>query len=70
MFVGGLLLLAVFRPAFDDLLEPADEATVREYVQIMVRGVLAATEGVQDAAHAEEGHEDGYGDRARDRHDT
>jgi hypothetical protein len=40
-----LLALALLRPAFDDLLESDDEAAVREYLQIMLRGVLAAPEG-------------------------
>src|SRR6266702_848375 len=40
-FVGMMITLALLRPAFDDLLDPNDEASVREYVQIMLRGVLA-----------------------------
>jgi AcrR family transcriptional regulator len=44
-FMGMLVMLALLRPTFDDLLEPDDEATVREYVQIMLRGVVAAPEG-------------------------
>ncbi len=44
-FAGMLITLALLRPAFDDLLEPDDEETIREYVQIMLRGVLAAPEG-------------------------
>ena len=44
-FLGMMVSLALLRPAFDDLLEPDDEATVREYVQIMLRGVLAAPGG-------------------------
>src|SRR3954447_11244191 len=31
-WLGMMLLLALLRPAFDDLLDPDDEATVREYV--------------------------------------
>lgn len=44
-FIGMLITLALLRPAFDDLLEPDDEGAIREYVQIMLRGVLAAPEG-------------------------
>jgi AcrR family transcriptional regulator len=44
-FLGMLLALALLRPSFDDLLEPDDEATVREYVQIVLRGVLAVPQG-------------------------
>jgi|SRR5581483_3989370 len=44
-FIGMLITLALLRPAFDDLLEPDDEVAIREYVQIMLRGVLAAPEG-------------------------
>ncbi|MCC6179379.1 MAG: TetR family transcriptional regulator [Chloroflexi bacterium] len=44
-FMGMLMLLALLRPAFDDVLAPDDEATAREYVQIMLRGVLAAPSG-------------------------
>jgi AcrR family transcriptional regulator len=40
--LGMLMLLALLRPTFDDLLEPDDDATVREYVQIMLRGIQAA----------------------------
>jgi len=40
-FLGMLLMLGLLRPTFDDLLEPDDEATVREYVQIMLRGIQA-----------------------------
>jgi AcrR family transcriptional regulator len=51
MFVGGLLVLAVLRPAFDELLEADDETTVREYVQVMMRGVQAAPEEDQGTDH-------------------
>ncbi|MGE3271984.1 MAG: TetR/AcrR family transcriptional regulator [Chloroflexota bacterium] len=44
-FMGMLVILGLLRPTFDDLLEPDDEATAREYVQIIMRGVLAAPEG-------------------------
>jgi AcrR family transcriptional regulator len=46
--MGMLLLLALLRPTFDDLLHPDDDETVREYLQIMLRGILAAPMG--DAA--------------------
>ncbi|MCC7368276.1 MAG: TetR family transcriptional regulator [Chloroflexi bacterium] len=44
-FIGMLLLLGLLRPAFDDLLDPDDDATLREYARIMVRGVLAVPPG-------------------------
>jgi AcrR family transcriptional regulator len=43
--LGMMLPLALLRPAFDDLLEPDDNATIREYVQIMLRGIEAAPTG-------------------------
>ena len=43
--LGMLVLLALLRPTFDDLLEPDDDTTVREYVQIMLRGMVAAPTG-------------------------
>jgi AcrR family transcriptional regulator len=43
--VGMLVVQALLRPTFDDLLEPDDETTTAEYVQIILRGILAATEG-------------------------
>jgi AcrR family transcriptional regulator len=39
--VGMLVVHALLRPTFDELLEPDDDVTVREYVQIVLRGVLA-----------------------------
>jgi AcrR family transcriptional regulator len=45
--MGMLLLLALLKPTFDDLLHPNDAETVREYVQIMLRGILAAPTGVE-----------------------
>ena len=44
-FIGMMVIQALLRPAFEDLLEPDLDATIAEYVQIMVRGVLAAPEG-------------------------
>lgn len=44
-FIGMMLLLATLRPAFDELLEPDDEVAAREYVQIMLRGIMAAPMG-------------------------
>ena len=44
-FVGMMVVQALLRPAFEDLLEPDLDATIAEYVQIIVRGVLAAPEG-------------------------
>jgi AcrR family transcriptional regulator len=44
-FIGMLVVNALLRPAFDDLLEPDDSVTVREYVQIVLRGVLATPAG-------------------------
>jgi AcrR family transcriptional regulator len=43
--LGMLMMLALLRPTFDELLESDDDATVREYVQIMLRGILAAPTG-------------------------
>lgn len=43
-FMGMFMTLALLRPAFAHLLEPDAEATVQEYVQILLRGVLAAPE--------------------------
>jgi TetR/AcrR family acrAB operon transcriptional repressor len=43
--VGMLVVQALLRPTFDDLLETDDEATVAEYVQIVLRGILAVPEG-------------------------
>jgi len=40
-----MVVQALLRPAFEDLLEPDLDATIAEYVQIIVRGVLAAREG-------------------------
>lgn len=44
-FMGMFVTLALLRPAFAHLLEPDAEATAREYIQILLRGVLAAPEG-------------------------
>jgi hypothetical protein len=41
------MLLALLRPAFDAILAPDDRETAREYVQIMLRGVLAAPRDVK-----------------------
>jgi AcrR family transcriptional regulator len=43
--LGMMVVHALLRPTFDDLLETDDDATVAEYVQIILRGVLAAPEG-------------------------
>ena len=43
--IGMLMVHALLRPTFDDLLETDDEATVAEYVLIVLRGILAATAG-------------------------
>jgi AcrR family transcriptional regulator len=43
--MGMMVLLALLRPTFDDLLDPNDDATVAEYVQIMLRGILATPDG-------------------------
>jgi AcrR family transcriptional regulator len=43
--LGMMVLLALLRPTFDDLLHPDDTETTREYVQIMLRGVLATPMG-------------------------
>jgi AcrR family transcriptional regulator len=40
-FMGMFAALALLRPAFAQFLAPDDRATAREYVQIMLRGVLA-----------------------------
>jgi TetR/AcrR family acrAB operon transcriptional repressor len=45
--IGMLVVQALLRPTFDDLLEPDDEATVAEYVRIVLRGILAAPEGAE-----------------------
>ena len=37
-------LLGLLRPAFNPLLAPNDRETAREYVRIILRGVLAAPE--------------------------
>lgn len=41
-FIGMFMSLALLRPAFAPLLAPDDRETAREYVAIMLRGVLAA----------------------------
>jgi len=41
-FVGMLLILGLLRPTFDELLEADDTVAVREYIRIMLRGMLAA----------------------------
>jgi AcrR family transcriptional regulator len=41
-FMGMFAVLALLRPAFSSLLALDDQETAREYVQIMLRGVLAA----------------------------
>lgn len=40
--LGMMMVLALLRPTFGDLLEPDDTATIREYVEIMVRGIEVA----------------------------
>jgi hypothetical protein len=36
-----LVVQALLRPTFDDMLEPDDDVTVREYVQLVLHGVQA-----------------------------
>ena len=43
--LGMLVVPALLRPTFDDLLEPDDAVTAREHVQILLRGLLAAPTG-------------------------
>lgn len=43
--LGMMVVPQLLRPTFDELLDPDDEATAREYVQIMMRGILAAPTG-------------------------
>jgi AcrR family transcriptional regulator len=43
-FMGMFAALALLRPAFASLLAPDDRETAREYVEIMLRGVLAGPE--------------------------
>lgn len=40
-FISMIAQLALLRPAFDQLLAPDDRTTVREYIQIILRGVQA-----------------------------
>lgn len=40
-FVSMFGMLGLLRPAFDSVLAPDDLETAREYVRILVRGVLA-----------------------------
>jgi AcrR family transcriptional regulator len=44
-FLGMFLVLGVLRPTFAALLAPDDRATAREYVQIMLRGIVAEGKG-------------------------
>jgi hypothetical protein len=39
-----LMVQALLRPTFDDVLEPDDSVTVREYVQMVLHGILADEE--------------------------
>jgi AcrR family transcriptional regulator len=43
--LGMMILPALLRPTFDDLLAPDDDTTAREQVQIMLRGIEAAPTG-------------------------
>ena len=40
--MGMYMLLAILRPAFAPLLAPDDRATAREYIDILLHGILAA----------------------------
>ena len=42
--IGMLVVQALLRPTFDDLLEPDDSETIREYVQMVLHGILADQE--------------------------
>jgi AcrR family transcriptional regulator len=42
--IGMLVVQALLRPTFDDLLEPDDSVTVREYVKMVLHGILTAEE--------------------------
>jgi AcrR family transcriptional regulator len=55
--LGMMVLLALLRPTFDDLLEPDDTASVREYVQIMLRGILADPTGPRQLPRREMCHD-------------
>ena len=44
-FLGMFALLALLRPAFNPILAPDDREAAREYVEVMLRGVLAAPRG-------------------------
>ena len=39
--VGMLVVQALLRPTFDELLEPDNDVAVREYMQMVLRGILA-----------------------------
>jgi AcrR family transcriptional regulator len=41
-FLGMMVVPSLLRPTFDDLLEPDAATTIRESIQIMMRGILAA----------------------------
>jgi AcrR family transcriptional regulator len=44
-FMGMFLLLAFFRPALSPLLAPDDRQTAREYIDILLYGILSTNQG-------------------------